>query len=132
VQVRSLYGRLISTYDAFGEPLGLALTGRYAAVLTRAAHTGAKAIIAADARTGGLLRVVSVQRNAAGPISASGGRLVYSAGRSIRLVDLASGRAQLLSFTRGAVVGVTISGRSVSWAENVGKRGRIRTLLLPR
>jgi hypothetical protein len=38
----------------------------------------------------------------------------------------------VLAFTGGPVVGLTISGRRVTWAENVGRHGRIRTLLLAR
>ena len=60
------------------------------------------------------------------------GRLVYAAGRTVRLVDLGSGKVRLLTFTRGPVVGVAISGRRVTWAENNGRRGRIRTLVLSR
>lgn len=132
IQVRSVYGRLLASYTAFGEPLGLALSGRYVAVLTHAVHTGRLAITIASAGSGRLIRTTIVQSSATGSISATGGRLVYAAGRTIRLLDLASGKAQLLAFTRGPVAGVAISGRRVTWAEHSGKGGRIRTLLLSR
>ncbi len=132
LQVRSLYGRLLSSYTAFGEPLGIALSGRYVATLTRAVHTGELAITVVNAGSGKLIRTSVVQSSATGSISASGGRLVYAAGRTVRLLNLASGKSHLLAFTRGPVVGAAISGRRVTWAEQSGKGGRIRTILLSR
>ena len=132
LQVRSLYGRTISSPTASGAPLGVALAGRFVAALTRAAHTGHEQVEVFDASSGKLLRMLAAPANAAGPVSASGSRLVFSAGRTVRLVNLASGGVQVLAFAGGPVVGVAISGRRVTWAENDGKHGRIRSLLLPR
>jgi hypothetical protein len=65
-------------------------------------------------------------------LAGSGGRFVYSADRTIRLVDVRTTVQRVLAFTAGPIVGLTISGDRVVWAENVGNHGRIRTLLLAR
>jgi len=132
LDIRSLYGRRLSNVQLGGAPLGLALDGRFAAVLTQPARTGQKHLQIVDARRGEMLTSALVPSSSVGPLSASRGRVVFAAARTIRLVELGSGRAHLLAFTRGRIVGVAISGRRVTWAENVGRSGRIRTLLLPR
>lgn len=132
LQVRSNYGRLISRTLIQGTPLGLALDGRFAAILTRGAHTQAVRLAIVGAGSGYLRRFLDVPANAPGLIAARDGRAVFAAGGTIRTVALASGQMRVAAFTRGNVVGVAISGRRVWWAENVGSAGRIRTLLLPR
>jgi dipeptidyl aminopeptidase/acylaminoacyl peptidase len=131
VQVRGSYGRLLSSSLVFGQPLGLALAGRFAVILTRGAHEQATQLKIEDARTGLLLRSVSVPSTAHG-LYARGGRVVFVAGRTVRLVDLRTGKARRLVTADGPVVGVAISGRRVLWAENDGSHGRIRSVRLPR
>src|SRR5205814_7127132 len=130
LEVRSSDGRVLSTGRVLGAPLGLALAGKYAAILAQPASSDERRLYVVDARTAQVGRTLTVPSNAAAPVSASGARAVFAAGRTIRLVDLASGQMRVLAKTRGPVVGVAISGRRVTWAENDGKRGRIRTLSL--
>jgi TolB protein len=132
LEIRSIYGRLLSIAQLGGAPLGLALDGRYAAVLTQPARTGQKHLQVVNAGTGEVIRSILVPDSAVAPLSAHRGRVVFAAGHTIRIADLRSGDARLLAFARGRIVGVVISGRRVTWAENIGRSGRIRTVLLPR
>lgn len=133
VQVHNIYGRLLSVEALNGIPLGLALDGHYAAVLTQATRSTQRRLYYVRARTGEELRSVQVPSSARGPLSASGGRVVFAAGRTIRIGEIRSGQVRVLAHAGGPIVGVAINGRNVTWAENTGKNsGRIRTLRLPR
>src|SRR3954471_14997596 len=129
LQVRSTAGRLLFSRETFGEPRTVALDGRFVTVLSRPAHSRAA--------------YVQVFRNYRSPfatgapggavlLAESGGRAVFAVGKSIRLIDVRSAAQGVLAFTGGPVVGLAISGSRVTWAENDGKRGRIRTMLLTR
>jgi WD40 repeat protein len=131
LEIRSLKGRLISAAAAPGAPLGAALSGRYAAVLTRAAHTGAKTIALFDATTGDLRTLLSVHPNAVGTIAASSGHLIYFTPRSIRWVDFRTESGGVVVHTKGTILGASIFGRRVVWAENARRRGVIRSAPLP-
>ena len=61
----------------------------------------------------------------------SGRWLVYVTGTVIRVVEIETGKESLMVRARSAVVGVSIDGRRVAWAESSGKRSRIRALVLP-
>jgi Tol biopolymer transport system component len=130
-QVRGSYGRLLSSVLVFGQPLGLALDGRFEVILTRGAHAQTAQLRIQDARTGAPLRSVAVPGNST-DLYARSGRVAFVAGRTVRLVDLRTGEAQRLVVARGPVVGVGISGGRIFWAENDGTHGRIRSLPLPR
>jgi TolB protein len=130
LQVHSLNGRLLFAASTFNQPVGLALDGRYTALLSRPAHSQAAYLQVFRGKPGASL-TTGVPGSAAF-LDASGGRAVFAAGRTIRLVDLRTAQQRVLAFTGGPVVGLTISERRVTWAENVGRHGRIRTLLLAR
>jgi hypothetical protein len=130
VQVRSSTGSLSFGAQAFGEARAIALDGRYTAVLSRPAHSRAAYLQIFRGRPGTSFRT-AVPGNAT-LLAGSGGRFVYAAGLTIRLVDVRTAVQRVLAFAAGPIVGLTISGDRVVWAENVGKRGRIRTLLLTR
>jgi dipeptidyl aminopeptidase/acylaminoacyl peptidase len=126
VQIRSNYGRLIKSLLVLGDPIGVALDGRILAVLTHPAHSQADELYV---YRDGLLAHLTVPGTSSS-LAASGGRIVFAAGNTIRLVEPRTGTIRLLAFTRGELIGVGISGRRVTWAENVRKRGLIRTLVL--
>ena len=48
------------------------------------------------------------------------------------IYTLRSGRAQILWRPQGKPIGLSVEGRRVAWAVNIGERGRIVTLELPR
>jgi Tol biopolymer transport system component len=130
VQVRSATGNLSFGAHTFGEPRALALAGRYTAVLSRPAHSRAALMQIFRGRPG--TSFSTALPGGATFLAGNGGRFVYSADRTIRLVDVRTAVQRVLAFTAGPIVGLTISGDRVVWAENVGKHGRIRTLLLAR
>jgi hypothetical protein len=132
VQVRSLYGRLLSRGLVPGAPLDLGLSGRSAVVLTRGAHAQGTRVGIVDAGTGTLRRFLAAPSTARGPVSARDGRAAFVAGGTIRVLDLASGQIRLAAFARGKLVGVAMGTSRVFWAENLGKTGRIRALSLGR
>jgi hypothetical protein len=128
--VRSGTGNLSFGAQTFGEPRAIALDGRYTAVLSRPAHSRAALMQIFRGRPG--TSFTTALPGGATLLAGSGGRFVYSADRTIRLVDVRTAVQRVLAFTAGPIVGLTISGDRVVWAENVGRRGRIRTLLLAR
>jgi Tol biopolymer transport system component len=130
VQVRGGTGKLSFGAQTFGEPRAIALDGRYTAVLSRPAHSRAAYMQIFRGRPG--TSFTTALPGGATLLAGSGGRFVYSADRTIRLVDVRTAVQRVLAFTAGPIVGLTISGNRVVWAENVGRHGRIRTLLLAR
>ena len=75
-------------------------------------------------------RTLSVPRAIAPELTASGRRVVYRTGRTIRMIDAASGRVSVIATAVGNPIGLSIEGHRVAWAENVGSRGRIRAVVL--
>jgi Tol biopolymer transport system component len=131
VQVRGSYGRLLASTLVFGQPLGVALDGRYEVILSRGAHNRSSRLRIQDARSGALLHSVSVPA-AARDLYARSGHALFVVGKTVRLVDLRTGKAQRLVIASGPVVGVGIAGGRVFWAENDGTHGPIRSLPIPR
>ena len=129
-EVRSNYGRTLSRGQFYGNPLGIAVSGKYTAVLTQPPDSSQKQLWVLGAKGGS--RLIRVPSSSVGPITASNGRLVFVAGRTIRVVDLKTAKMRLVAFARGPIAGIAISGRRVSWAINIARHGRIRTVILPK
>lgn len=112
-----------------GTPLAVALDGDYLAILTQLAP-GAKAIAVVRVADATVLRTVAVPASTASFVSASGGRAIYAAGRSLYALTLGTGATAQIATAVGQISGLAVSGPRVSWAENSGARGRVRTLTL--
>jgi hypothetical protein len=123
-------GRLLSNDVVAGGPLAVALDGHFFVVLTMEPATGAKSIVLVHAGSGGTLRTISVPVETNTFLSASGGRAVYAVGNTIYVLTLGTGTTQAIAAATGRLAGLAISGRRITWAENLDGRGRIRTLLL--
>ena len=65
-------------------------------------------------------------------LAASGPRLVIRVGLRILLFDTRSGRLASIALARATPIGLSIVGRRIAWAENVGRTARVRSVLLPR
>ncbi|HEY6461897.1 MAG TPA: hypothetical protein VIY73_17145, partial [Polyangiaceae bacterium] len=63
-------------------------------------------------------------------LSAGDGTLVFRVGRSIRAVDTTTKRVRTVAKAAATPVGLSIAGRRIAWAENVGGRARIRAITL--
>jgi hypothetical protein len=121
VAIRSLGGEAITALFPQIPVRGLAVTTRYAALL-------ASGRVLVYGLPDGVLRNMSVQRFTAPDIDAYGARVVVRSGRDIWVVDASSGRARRVATASAMPIGLSISGRTVAWAENVRARGRIRVV----
>jgi Tol biopolymer transport system component len=128
-------GRILSTFDvAVGkresdDRVELALDRSRVALLV---EDGRRSRIELRRLDGGLLRTVVVPRSAAA-ISLAGRWLVFRTGRTIRVIDTTTGARSVLATSRGWVVGLSIEGRRIAWAETLsGVRSRIRDITLLR
>jgi Tol biopolymer transport system component len=130
VETRTAAGKLQSKFDAPQRLSGLAWGGSMFALLIARSKT--QATIEIRSARGHLLRRVSVPRPGFDQLSMSGRWVVFQAGKTIRAVDATTGRTTVLAQTKKAsIVGLSIDGRRVAWAESTSKRGRIRAMVLP-
>lgn len=92
---------------------------------------------------GRLERSVAVPRATAPEISLSGRSVVFRSGRTledartIRLLNLSTGRVRVVATTPAIPIGLSLEGRRVAWAENISsggriQGGRIQAVVLPR
>jgi hypothetical protein len=103
-----------------GTVWGLALSNETIAVLVD--ERGRRRIDRFDDRTGSRMTSIPVPRNTT-EIDADGHTIVYLSGLDIRVVG-ATTRLQLRAAAKP--IGLSIEGRRVAWAENIGAGGRIR------
>ena len=128
-------GKTVATFntavpsDRATAPSAVALSGSRIALLFYKSRTSRRLEI----RTlrGSLTRTISVARPDADEIFMSGRWLVFRTGAVIRSVDVRSGGQSVLTRARGNVVGLSIDGRRVAWAEQGARTSRIRALVLP-
>jgi hypothetical protein len=124
-------GRLVCDSVVAGGALNVALAGRYVVALTMQPASGAERIVVLDAGTGATLRSVpTTPWTATYGLSASDGRAVYAVDKTIYTLTLATGATRLVATASGRIAGLSISGPRVTWAENAGGHGRVRTLML--
>ena len=127
VEVRTPAGRILARGTPRGAAIELAVTRRFTAALVD--DGGWRLEFVTPRRRAisfpGALRVSS--------LSASGRRAVVLVdGRKIFVVDAASGRLRLVARVARPPIGLAIVGRRIAWAENVGRRARVRAVILPR
>ena len=141
VETRSRDGKLQSSFDGPLQLAGLAFSGsRFALVVGRSTtRQGPRERSTIEIRNaaGKLLRRVSVPRPAWNRLSMSGRWVVFRTGavgggrdraNVIRLLDAETGRMAILARAQGVVLGLSIDGRRVAWAE----QNRVRAVMLPR
>ena len=116
-------GRLQQTIVATGHAQAIALSRSVVAVLTE------RRLSVYTRASGARLATVRVPAETAPELSAAGRRVVFHAGRTIWLTS--GRRLRRLAVAEAAPIGLSIEGRRVAWAENVGGRGRIRAVSLP-
>jgi hypothetical protein len=121
-------GALRSSCTASGFVVALALTREHVAAMVRSG--GRTRIELCDPRTGALLQAVAVPRGVQPALSASEAVAVFSVARDLYAVDLRTYRTRWLGRAAATPIGLSVEGRRVAWAENVGGRGRIRVLTL--
>jgi hypothetical protein len=122
-------GSIVAGHDLTGTPTAIGLSDRLVAVLVR--HGATAQLERYDAHTGALNGRTLVPAATADQIDISGSVIVYHVKKAIYVLDAATGVDRLLAVAKADPIGLAIDGRRVAWAENVGRRGRIVSLLLP-
>lgn len=126
VQIRNARtGALRATFAPRGRVLDLALAGDAAAVLVDRGSTLRIERYAAEA--GRLLGTARVP-DTAQDIDVAGSNVVYRVANDVHL--FAAGRTTLVARASSSPIGLSIVGRRIAWAENVGGRGRIKSVTL--
>ena len=123
VVVRSSAGRTLARLTPSGEAVELAVTRRLTAALTRGESWRLE-----------LLRPKQrpiVFRGPVSALSASGHRLVLLSGRRVVLYDVRTRRVRFVTRVSRPPIGLSIVGRRIAWAENVGGKAVVRTVVLP-
>ncbi|MGD0715112.1 MAG: hypothetical protein ABSB24_13155 [Gaiellaceae bacterium] len=121
-------GELIGEVTPRGTPVAIALSSTMLATLER---TPLGLRLGWYAPSGGSLGgSVPVPKDASPELSAGARLIVFHVGRSIRCVDVTSGRVRTLAGAASTPIGLSVEGNRVAWAENVKGRGRIRDLIV--
>ncbi|HEY8029200.1 MAG TPA: hypothetical protein VIE38_06785 [Gaiellaceae bacterium] len=129
VEVRdAVNGSLLTSVSPNGTPVAIAISPTTLAVLSRSA--GTVVLSWYDLPSGNDVRSVKVPAATAPELSAGDGTLVFRVGRSIRVVDTATRRVRAIAKAAATPVGLSIAGKRVAWAENLGDRARIRAITL--
>jgi hypothetical protein len=120
-------GDPVATITPVGFPLAIAL-GRKRVALTVGKADGTRQLELYDADTGAPVSSIVLSTEAGARLDLDQGRVVYHRGRVIKI--FAEGRSQVLAFAAATPIGLSIEARRVTWAENVGGRGRIRSVVI--
>jgi hypothetical protein len=124
-------GKTARKLVADGAPGAVALKGAAAAVIVRLAATDTKRIEIFDLRSGASRGLVPVPHAADATLLAAGRWLVYSAARTIYLVDPVAKTTRVLARAASSPIGLLVAGRRVAWGENLGAHGHVRAVLVP-
>lgn len=129
-ELRNATGHRVSSFEAPGGPAGVAIAGAKVAVGTQ--DRGGKGFLTVfAATTGKRLRSVSLAGPAPVVVGANARWVVFRTGaRTIRAFDLRTSTSSILAVARAVPIGLSVSGRRVAWAENLGSQAQVRALLL--
>jgi dipeptidyl aminopeptidase/acylaminoacyl peptidase len=127
VIIRSRTGRTVGRVDPGGVAVALAVSRRITAALVRRDRGRRLEIFSPRRRTLNLGK-----SSAPATLAASGPRLVIRVGWRILLFDARSDRLAFVARVRSTPIGLSIVGRRIAWAENVGRTARVRSVVLPR
>lgn len=123
-------GTVVSQALPNGLPVGIALSARILAVLTRTRLH--ERLTWYDAADGMMLGSTLVPRSTSPELAVSDHTVVFRTGPLVRGVSVATGHARTLARLgrNASVVGLSIQHGRVIWAENTAGTGRIRSLSL--
>lgn len=131
VFVRSSSGRSLARYTPSAEAVELAVTRRLTAALTRGDRWRLELL--RPRRHSVTVRNASVTyHDRVSAFSASGYRVILLAARKILLYDVRTQRLVVVARVAKPPIGLSIVGRRIAWAENVGRHARVRAVTLPR
>ena len=118
-------GRVISTIRAQGTPVAIALSAHVLATLERT-RLGLR--LAWYTPSGSPSGSVPVAIATSPALTVSDQLVVFHVGRSIRAVEIATGRVKTLVTAAAQPIGLSIEGGRLAWAENRKHSARIRAL----
>lgn len=121
-------GDKISSVQPQGTPVAIALAPHVLATLERT-PLGVR-VAWYDPATGVPLGSAPVASATAPELTASDHYVVFHVGRSIRGVEVATGRIRTLARAAAPPVGLSLEGTRLAWAENLKRSARIRALYL--
>jgi TolB protein len=119
----------LASFGFTGNLHAIALSPRVAAVLVRG-FSGTR-IELFDPVTGSSRGGVDVDDATDSELSAAGQRIVFHQGSRIMLLDAATKKITLVATAAGKPIGLSIEGRRIAWAENLGTKARIRAVTAP-
>jgi hypothetical protein len=122
--VDAVTGRVISSITPQGTPIAVALSAHVLATLERT-PLGLR-LAWYDPQTGLPSGSVPVAIATTPTLSVSDRVAVFHVGRSIRGVDIATGRVRTLASAAAQPIGLSVEGNRVAWAENLKHVARIR------
>jgi TolB protein len=121
--------RKLASFGVDGNIHAIAFSRQVLAVLVRGLF-GTR-IELFDPATGAARGGVDVDAATAGELSAAGRRIVFHHGPQVMELDAATMKISVVAVAARAPIGLSIEGRRIAWAENLGARARIRALTAP-
>ena len=125
--VFSRSNRKLTSFAVTGNISAIALSAKLAAVLVRG-FFGAR-IELFDPHTGASRGGVDVDAETSDELSAAERRIVYHVGSRVML--LANDKVTPVATAARSPIGLSIEGRRIAWAENLGTKARIRAVTAP-
>ncbi len=123
-------GAIVARVAPPGLPVGIALAPHLLAMLVRRGeHTR---IAWYDPVPGTRLGSLGVPAATSPRIAASNRMIVYDVGRALHAIDVSRHEKRAVLKLPAVPIGLSVEGNRVFWAENVGGRGRIRSLVVRR
>ena len=119
-------GRVVSSVQPQGTPIAIALSTHVLAALERT-PLGLRLAWYAPS-SGSPIGSVPVAIATRPELTVSDRLAVFRVGRSIRAVEIATGRVKTLITAAGRPIGLSIEGSRLAWAENLKHGARIRAL----
>jgi Tol biopolymer transport system component len=130
IETRAAGGKLLSSFEAPANVADVASAGSRFALLIGRSKT--ESTIEIRTSSGKPLRSVNVPRPWFDQFAMSGRWIVFRAGNTVRGVDAVTGKTGVLARAqKPSIVGLSIDGRRIAWAESTYKRSRIRAVVLP-
>ena len=126
IVVSTAGGRVVDRVESGGEMLALAVSSKVTAAVVHE-PTGKWAIEIYQPQP----RAVPLTAAPTGQLAAEGTTLVFQLGSRIEALDAVAGSMHPVATTSGAVMGLSIAGRRVAWAERAAGGARIRAVELP-
>jgi hypothetical protein len=129
IQIRDARtGALVANATPEGAPVAIALSTNVLATLEQTAR-GLR-LVWYDAATGISAGSVALPAGTAPELAVNDQDAVFRVGRSIRAVNLTTQHVRKLTRAGTTPIGLSLEGRRLAWADNVGGLGRIRAIYL--